>query len=183
MILHRWRYTYSAKGSRSGSIASQTDSSVIVLIGAQRVARSTSHYSVDGTTIVAGPSKLLLETDNVLRSVTIVAVAAVITAAVVAIAVVAVAVVGVAIVASTIAIVARPISVVTGAISVTVGIAIAVRIISIAIRIAEERETKAAYENEIIKVIVVMMMIPMAAVPVAIPIAAVPVAVPIAAVE
>ena len=156
---------------------------MIVLIGAQCVARSTSHYSVDGATIVTGPSKLLLETDNA-RSSTIVAVAAGITAAVVAIAgvaaavvavaVIAVAVIAIAIVAGAIARVTRPIPVVTGAISVTVGrIAIAVRIISIAIRIAEEREAKAAYENEIIKVaVVVVMMIPIAAAPMAIPISA-----------
>src|SRR5205823_7691494 len=153
------------------------------MIGAQRVARSTSHYSVDWTTIVTGPSKLLLETDNA-RSITIVAVAAVITAGVVAIAGVAV-----AIVAGAISI-TRPIPVVTGAISitrpipVTVGrIAIAVRIKSIAIWIAKEREAKAAYENEIIKVAVVVVVMPIAAIPIAtIPIA-VPIAVPIAAVE
>jgi len=149
---------------------------VIVLIGAQRVARSTSHYSVDWTTIVTGPSKLLLETDNA-RSITIVAVAAVITAGVVSIAVVAgaaiaVAVIAVAIVAGAISI-TRPIPVITGAIPVTVGI------ISIAIRIAEEREAKAAYENEIIKVAVVVVVMPIAA----IPISAIPMAVPIAAVE
>jgi hypothetical protein len=159
------------KGGRSGSVASQPGCSVIVLIGAQSVARSTSHYSVDGTTIVAGPSKLLLETDNV-RSVTIVAVAAVITAGGVPVAVVAI-----AIVAGAIAIVTRPVPVVTGAIPVTVGIiAIAVRVISIAVAIgvAEEREAKAAYENEIIKVIVVAVM-PIAAIPIA--------AIPIATVE
>ena len=156
---------------------------MIVLIGAQRVARSTSHYSVDWTTIVTGPSKLLLETDNA-RSITIVAVAAVITAGVVAIAGVAVAIVAGAI--SITRPITRPIPVVTGAISitrpipVTVGrIAIAVRIRSIAIRIAEEREAKAAYENEIIKVAVVVVVMPIAA----IPIAAIPIAVPIAAVE
>ena len=167
---------------------------MIVLIGAQRVARSTSHYSVDWTTIVTGPSKLLLETDNA-RSITIVAVAAVITAGVVSIAVVAgaaiaVAVIAVAIVAGAISItrpITRPIPVVTGAISivtrpipVTVGrIAIAVRIKSIAIWIAKEREAKAAYENEIIKVAVVVVVMPIAA----IPISAIPMAVPIAAVE
>ena len=150
---------------------------MIVLIGAQRVARSTSHYSVDWTTIVTGPSKLLLETDNA-RSITIVAVAAVITAGVVSIAVVAgaaiaVAVIAVAIVAGAISI-TRPIPVITGAIPVTVGrIAIAVRIISIAIRIAEEREAKAAYENEIIKVAVVVVVMPISAIPMAVPIAAV----------
>ena len=157
---------------------------MIVLIGAQRVARSTSHYSVDWTTIVTGPSKLLLETDNA-RSITIVAVAAVITAGVVAIAGVAVAIVAGAI--SITRPITRPIPVVTGAISivtrpipVTVGrIAIAVRIRSIAIRIAEEREAKAAYENEIIKVAVVVVVMPIAA----IPIATIPIAVPIAAVE
>ncbi len=151
---------------------------MIVLIGAQRVARSTSHYSVDGPTIVTGPSKLLLETDNA-RSITIVAVAAVITAAVVSIAGVAVAVVAGAI--SITRPIPRPISVVTGAISivtrpipVTVGrIAIAVRIRSIAIWIAKEREAKAAYENEIIKVAVVVVVMPIAAIPIAVPIAAV----------
>jgi len=149
---------------------------VIVLIGAQRVARSTSHYSVDWTTIVTGPSKLLLETDNA-RSITIVAVAAVITAGVVSIAVVAGAAIAVAVIA--VAIVAGAISI-TRPIPVTVGrIAIAVRIISIAIRIAEEREAKAAYENEIIKVAVVVVVMPIAA----IPISAIPMAVPIAAVE
>ena len=146
---------------------------MIVLIGAQRVARSTSHYSVDWTTIVTGPSKLLLETDNA-RSITIVAVAAVITAGVVSIAGVAVAVVAGAIS------ITRPIPVITGAIPVTVGrIAIAVRIKSIAIWIAKEREAKAAYENEIIKVAVVVVVMPIAA----IPISAIPMAVPIAAVE
>ena len=157
---------------------------MIVLIGAQRVARSTSHYSVDWTTIVTGPSKLLLETDNA-RSITIVAVAAVITAGVVAIAGVAVAIVAGAI--SITRPITRPIPVVTGAISivtrpipVTVGrIAIAVRIRSIAIWIAKEREAKAAYENEIIKVAVVVVVMPIAA----IPISAIPMAVPIAAVE
>ena len=145
---------------------------MIVLIGAQRVARSTSHYSVDWTTIVTGPSKLLLETDNA-RSITIVAVAAVITAGVVSIAGVAVAVVAGAI--SITRPITRPIPVVTGAISivtrpipVTVGrIAIAVRIRSIAIWIAKEREAKAAYENEIIKVAVVVVVMPIAAIPIA----------------
>jgi len=70
---------------------------VIVLVGAQRIARSRSHYSVDGTAVVTGTGKLLLETGNA-GSTTIIAVAAVIAAAVVAIPVVAVAVVARAIV-------------------------------------------------------------------------------------
>jgi len=115
----------------------------------------------------------LLETDNA-RSITIVAVAAVITAGVVSIAVVAGAI-------SITRPIPRPIPIVTGAISivtrpipVTVGrIAIAVRIRSIAIWIAKEREAKAAYENEIIKVAVVVVVMPIAAIPIAVPIAAV----------
>ena len=138
------------------------------LVGAQRIARTRSHYSVDGTAIVTGAGKLLLETANAC-STTIVAVAA----AVIAVAVVAVPVVPVAVVA-------RSIPIIAATVSVTVGIiAIAVRVISIAIGVAEEREAKAAYENEIIKVIVVVVVMPIAA----IPIAAIPMAVPIAAVE
>jgi hypothetical protein len=39
---------------RSSSIACETGRSVIVLVGAQRIVRSRSHYSVDWTTIVTG---------------------------------------------------------------------------------------------------------------------------------
>ena len=137
-----------------------------MLIRAQRIPCSGAHNPIDRAAIVAGTSESLLQAGYACLAaiITVTIAGARITASVGGTAVVTLAIA----VTGTVTVITRP-----------VWISISIRITP-APWIAPERETKTAYENEIIKVMMMVVVMPIAA-PTAIPIAATPTIIPISA--